>query len=315
MAQEKRLQVFVSSTYNDLKEERETTVEAILSAGHIPAGMELFAAGDEQMRVIRRWIDQSDVFMLLLGGRYGSIEPKSQKSYIHLKYEYAVRRRKPLFAVIIDEGYLEKKVRLFGTQVIEKDNPHKLHEFRRIVQNRVVSFWSDPRDIQVAIHRKLRELTLQENLTGWIRGDMARTVMSLQEQISSLRNMLTELESKNRQLEEELRLEQVEREVYWDTDLSSVHGLMLIYMAWLAIDRDVTLNLKELNDRLKWNDYRYSYGFLVALRTAKLIVFTSNFEDSWHFLYLHPALTNDFKNNLDRRIKQILEENGLPEGE
>ena len=43
----KKLQVFVSSTYTDLIEERQAAVEAILDAGHIPAGMELFKAGNE----------------------------------------------------------------------------------------------------------------------------------------------------------------------------------------------------------------------------------------------------------------------------
>jgi predicted Na+-dependent transporter len=53
MAQKKKLQVFVSSTYMDLREERQAAVEAILTAGHIPAGMKLFAAGDDsQMKVI-----------------------------------------------------------------------------------------------------------------------------------------------------------------------------------------------------------------------------------------------------------------------
>jgi len=66
----KKLQVFISSTYDDLKEERQAAVQAILRAGHIPAGMELFAAGDEsQMRVIERWIENSDVFLLILGSR------------------------------------------------------------------------------------------------------------------------------------------------------------------------------------------------------------------------------------------------------
>lgn len=77
----KRLQVFVSSTFLDLKEERQAAVEAILTAGHIPAGMELFTAGDEsQMTVIKQWINESDVYLLILGGRFGSIEPKSEKS-------------------------------------------------------------------------------------------------------------------------------------------------------------------------------------------------------------------------------------------
>jgi hypothetical protein len=69
MIAKKKLQVFVSSTYIDLKEERQAAVQAILTAGHIPAGMELFAAGDKsQWEVIKRWIDESDVFLLILGG-------------------------------------------------------------------------------------------------------------------------------------------------------------------------------------------------------------------------------------------------------
>ena len=69
----KRLQVFVSSTYKDLIRQRQSAVEAILTAGHIPAGMELFTSGDEsQMEVIDQSIDESDIFLLILGGRYGS---------------------------------------------------------------------------------------------------------------------------------------------------------------------------------------------------------------------------------------------------
>lgn len=37
----------MSSTYIDMLTERQAAVEAILQAGHIPAGMELFAAGDD----------------------------------------------------------------------------------------------------------------------------------------------------------------------------------------------------------------------------------------------------------------------------
>jgi hypothetical protein len=93
MPQKKKLQVFISSTYTDLLEERQAAVQAVLTAGHIPAGMELFAAGDEsQMDVIKRWIDESDVYLLILARRYGSIEPKSGKSYVQLEYEYAIEK-------------------------------------------------------------------------------------------------------------------------------------------------------------------------------------------------------------------------------
>ena len=98
----KKLQVFVSSTYTDLKEERQAAVEAILDAGHIPAGMELFKAGNEsQLKTIYKWIDESDVYMLILGGRYGSIKSKSGKSYTQLEYEYALSKRIPFLQLLL----------------------------------------------------------------------------------------------------------------------------------------------------------------------------------------------------------------------
>ena len=62
----RKLQVFVSSTYEDLKEERQAAVQAILNAGHIPAGMDLFASGDQsQIEVIKKWIRESDIYTLM----------------------------------------------------------------------------------------------------------------------------------------------------------------------------------------------------------------------------------------------------------
>ncbi|HEX8381450.1 MAG TPA: DUF4062 domain-containing protein [Allosphingosinicella sp.] len=111
----RKLQVFVSSTFSDMLEERQAAVETILRAGHIPAGMELFTAGDQsQMAVIKRWIDESDVYLLVLGARYGSIEPLSGISYTELEYDYAVEQGKPLFAVVIDEKAVDEKGRRLG---------------------------------------------------------------------------------------------------------------------------------------------------------------------------------------------------------
>ena len=187
MAQKKKLQVFVSSTYADLREERQAAVEAILTAGHIPAGMELFTAGDQsQMQVIKRWIDESDVFLLILGGRYGSIEPESQKSYIHLEYEYAIEQQKPSFAVVIDENHLDEKVRTSGRNVLETDNPLKLKEFRASVRTRMVRFWSDPRDIKLAILETLSEFSRRDNLVGWIPANEVVNTGALAEEIARL---------------------------------------------------------------------------------------------------------------------------------
>src|SRR5215216_3487229 len=174
MAQKKKLQVFISSTFADLKQERQAAVEAILTAGHIPAGMELFTAGYEsQMNVIKRWIDESDVYLLILGGRYGSIEPTTEKSYTHLEYEYAVEKQKPLFAVVIDEEYLEQKLKQYGFEVIERERQESLKNFRAYVLTKMVRFFSDPRDIKLAILETLSEFERRPELVGWIAGSEA----------------------------------------------------------------------------------------------------------------------------------------------
>jgi hypothetical protein len=166
----KRLQVFVSSTFSDLRDERQAAVEAILTAGHIPAGMELFTSGDEsQMEVIKQWIDESDVYLLILGGRYGSVEAKSGKSYTHLEYEYALHSDKPMFACVMNESALEAKVKSHGTEVIELDNPAPLKRFRAEVKTRVVKFWDDKKDIKIAVGETLAHFARREELTGWVR--------------------------------------------------------------------------------------------------------------------------------------------------
>ena len=99
----KKLQIFISSTYTDLIPERQACVESVLRAGHIPAGMELFSAGSEtQLEIIKRWIDDSDIYMLLLGGRYGSLETKTGLSYTEIEYNYAIESGKPFFAIVLN---------------------------------------------------------------------------------------------------------------------------------------------------------------------------------------------------------------------
>jgi hypothetical protein len=187
MIYKKKLQVFVSSTYIDLIEERQAAVEAILTAGHIPAGMELFAAGNEsQLNVIKRWIDESDVYLLILGGRYGSVEPTSGKSYTQLEYEYAVATNKPLFAVVADEGYLDERLKTMGRKIIEIDNSKPFKEFKAEVLNRMVKFYKDTKDIKLAILETMSEFNRREDLKGWVPGNQGLDTGIMAEEIARL---------------------------------------------------------------------------------------------------------------------------------
>lgn len=183
----RKLQVFVSSTYSDLLHERQAAVAAILKAGHIPAGMELFTAADRsQMTTIKQWIDESDVYMLILGGRYGSIEPTSGISYTELEYDYAVEQQKPLFAVVITDAALESKIRSGGTIFGEKENPKQLTLFRSKVLTNISSFFEDPKDIRLCVHESLADMALNRDLKGWVSGDEVVDTKPLFDEIRKL---------------------------------------------------------------------------------------------------------------------------------
>jgi Domain of unknown function (DUF4062) len=201
--QNRKLQVFVSSTFIDLKEERQSAVEAILNAGHIPAGMELFKAGDEsQWNIIKDWIEESDVYMLILGGRYGSIEPKSGKSYTQLEYEYAIELGKPFFAIVIKDDLTDKKAKKKGVKIEDFKEVHnlsKLQEFKATVLTKIVKFAEDLKDIKLAVGESLNDMSRRENLKGWVKADdtdyssISEELARLSKENSELKNQLDEI--------------------------------------------------------------------------------------------------------------------------
>jgi len=192
----KKLQVFVSSTYRDLKPERQAAVEAILKAGHIPAGMELFSAGSEsQLETIRRWIDESDVYMLILGGRYGSVDPKTSLSYTELEYDYALSKDKPIFAVVVTDAALNAKVKAEGMDLIETEYQRELKFFREKVLSRISSFFCDVKDIKLAVHETMADYTKRLDFTGWVSGNDVVDTKPLLEELSRLREEKEKLQA------------------------------------------------------------------------------------------------------------------------
>ena len=141
-----------------------------LKSGNIPAGMELFTAGDKsQWQVIQRWISDSDIYIIILGGRYGSIEPSSGLSYTELEYDFAVSSGKPHFAIVINEDALKDKIEAMGSVVLDKDNPQKLMDFRAKVLSKMSSFFSDPKDVKLAVLETVPQLAQEYELKGWVR--------------------------------------------------------------------------------------------------------------------------------------------------
>jgi len=209
---QKKYQVFISSTYTDLIEERQEAVEAILNANHIPAGMELFKAGNlNQLQTIERWIDESDIYMLILGGRYGTLEPKSKKSYTHLEFEYALNSGKPIFALVLTNEML--KVKSLAPNVRDEDvyeimNQEKYQEFKEYVAgpNRVVSMVKNIDQIKAAVFGSINDIERFNDLKGWIREENAILIQNNE----ILKQELKDKEDTNKRLQSRIKeLEQV----------------------------------------------------------------------------------------------------------
>jgi Domain of unknown function (DUF4062) len=201
----KKYQVFISSTYEDLKEERQAAVEAVLKSGNIPAGMELFTAGSQsQYEVILRWIDDSDIFMLILGGRYGSIEPSSGLSYMEAEFNYARKTGKPFFSIVLSDEGKEAKVRRLGTNALEQTNEAAYRNFRAQVVSQLCAFFKSPQDVKLAVLETLPQLAASHDLVGWVSGKEIRTDPAVASEMARLSKENQDLRSMNEKLERQV---------------------------------------------------------------------------------------------------------------
>lgn len=90
MSYKRKYSVFISSTYEDLIEERQEQLGVALENDYIPVGMEQFHAYPvTQWNVITKMIDECDVYLLVIGGRYGLIDQNEKISFTEKEYNYA----------------------------------------------------------------------------------------------------------------------------------------------------------------------------------------------------------------------------------
>jgi hypothetical protein len=164
---DKRYQVFVSSTYQDLQEERQEVMHALLELDCIPAGMELFpAANESQWSLIKRVIEDCDYYIVILAGRYGSCAPDGL-SYTEMEYQYAAKIGKPII------GFLHKEPGKIQADKCESDKEGKdrLAAFRVLVEQKLCKYWSSPAELGSVVSRSLIRLIRTTPAIGWVRAD------------------------------------------------------------------------------------------------------------------------------------------------
>jgi len=180
----------VSSTFSDLKEEREKVLQAILQLRAFPAGMELFPAADEdQFDFIKREIDSSDYYILILAGRYGTVDAAGV-SFTEREYDYARSIGKPVLAFIVkDLG------KLIGDKLEKtEDLRSKLEAFiEKTKTGKLVNFFANPDELKSSVLISLPSQFNIKPMNGWVRaGQSSRLDL---ERITSLQQRVLELEA------------------------------------------------------------------------------------------------------------------------
>jgi hypothetical protein len=168
--EEKKYQIFISSTYSDLIKAREKIIETILRLYHFPVGMEMFSADDdEQWEIIKDTIDMSDYYIVIIGHRYGS-ETSEGISYTEKEYDYAIEQNVPILAFI--------RRRDVATKPNERDDEvsknDKLNNFiEKATKNKMCEVWENEDDLSTKVAIALPKIFRKNPRIGWVRADKA----------------------------------------------------------------------------------------------------------------------------------------------
>jgi hypothetical protein len=210
---DKRYQVFVSSTFTDLQVERQAVMQALLSLDHFPAGMELFpASDDDQWALIRGVIDDSDYYVLVIGGRYGSTGA-SGISYTEMEYDYSLTAKIPILT------FIHKNPEVIPSGKTDQDDGlrKQLEAFKaKVSKSKVVKYWSNPDELQAQVILSISAETKRNPQVGWVRANkasnpevveaMRQEIGRLTQELSNVKTAAPESSAKYSQGEDEVEL-------------------------------------------------------------------------------------------------------------
>ena len=100
-----------------------------------------------------------------VSGRYGSVEPKSGKSYTQLEYEYARSIGVPTIA------FLHNNPENLPNKDVEKEHVGQLNNFKEEVKKHMVKYWNSPTNLSGQVVLSLNQLFKTHKRIGWMRAD------------------------------------------------------------------------------------------------------------------------------------------------
>lgn len=173
MEQEKIYQIFVSSTFKDLEQERQEVLAAIVEKGYVPVGMEYFPSTNATpFEYIKKMLEKVDYYILIIAGKYGSIEATSGLSYTELEYDYAQQLGIPTMV------FLYKDITGLSLSANES-NPairEKLDAFRKKASATLAKMWTDKHELKAQVSNSISHTIKEYPRIGWIRADQSEQI-------------------------------------------------------------------------------------------------------------------------------------------
>ena len=153
------LKVFISST-SDMKEYRDVIRERVFALGMYPDMYEMWGQDNDYPRdMCCKHVLESDIFICILGSKYGFVEPIWDKSMTEIEYRIATNAGIPIL-VYIKKDYKDKMEELTGEE--KKYAVRQLDFIEELSTKRMVSLF--PNENSLALLADPELLTLKYKL-------------------------------------------------------------------------------------------------------------------------------------------------------
>lgn len=154
-----KTKVFVSSTYIDLKSYREEIRKVLIKRDFIVKGMEGFGARTKKpLETCIEEVLESDIYIGIIGIRYGSVHKVTGKSFTQLEYEAAVKQKMEVLIYLLDEE--NSKI---TPAHIDYMNIERLRAFKKgLKENHTIDTFSNEDELAQKINEKINQISKQK---------------------------------------------------------------------------------------------------------------------------------------------------------
>lgn len=250
-------------------------MEALLQMNCFPVGMEYFNASDSsQWEVIKSLIRECDYYVLIVAGRYGSIEEESGKSYTQKEFEYAIEQGVPVISFVHKNPGILPGIKI-------ESNPkckEKLESFKSEVKKKLCKLWDNADGLASQVVLSLNSLIKTNPRVGWVKAnevssaDANKEILALRKENEELIKQIEEIKvtppvgsEMLKQGEDSVCLHFISPHEQ-SVELNTTWNKLFAYLAPMMINEATEFGINQaLSRELCFRDYRFNYKSFVEL--------------------------------------------------